>query len=155
MAVIILNDGIKVNAPRSYDMRYGKLSGGKTVPYSNKAEALASIVAEYRHIGLTVNIADEEWWFKGAITDDALVRKYTPGQAFLFEVKEEHVGNIGVSIPGLAGYLFTLRRDIAGLFYGIDYTIYPAGGFEMVNALDAFQIGQRFELIIVTSITVI
>lgn len=155
MAIIILNDGIKVTAPRAYDMRYGKLSAGKTAPYTTKAEALAAVIYEYRHIGLTVNIANEEWWFKDSIDDDGLVRKFTAGQAFQFEVKEEHVGNIGVSVPILAGYLFTLRRDIAGLFYGVDYSIYPGGGFEMIDNDDVFVLGQRFELIIVTSITVL
>lgn len=155
MPITILNDGIKVNAPRAYDMRYGKLSAGKTVPYATKAEALAAVISEYRHIGLTVNIAGDEWWFKDSISDEGLIRKFTAGQAFQFEVKAEHVGNNGVSIPILAGYQFTLRRDIAGLFYGVDYTIYPGGGFEMINAEDVFVLGQRFELIIVTSITVL
>ena len=72
---ITVNDGLKTNAPRATDARYGKLGGGKTVPYATTAEALVAIAISYRHIGLTVNVANQEWWWKDDVTDDALVIK--------------------------------------------------------------------------------
>ena len=154
---ITLNDGLKINAPRATDMRYGKLTSGKTAPYPSKAEALALIPVPYRHVGLTINIANEEWWWKMGVNDEDLVIKSSAsgGTVIIFKVKDADVGNIDKVILDLAGKNFTMERDITTMVKDVDYIIYPGGGFAMIDPEDAFIKDQVFKLTVVDNLIII
>jgi hypothetical protein len=66
---INLSDNIKVKAPKSNDSRY--LSSTNVIPfpqpYSADTEVYATIPVGERYIGLTVNINNEDWWFKNDV----------------------------------------------------------------------------------------
>lgn len=72
---IVYNDNIKLNAPKSLDTRY--LATGGMVPYTNVAAANAAILSAYRHLGLTVLINNQEYWYRDGIADGNLVVKNT------------------------------------------------------------------------------
>lgn len=69
---IILNDSLRVNAPKPTDARYMK---NETIPWVSAAEVNAAIPAAYRHRGLTVLIGDSEFWYNGGTADVNLVKK--------------------------------------------------------------------------------
>lgn len=71
MAINIV-DNLNIYAPKSIDNRY--LKNGIS-PYISVNDALTSIDNTVRHIGLTVLINDEEYWFKDGITDNDLIVK--------------------------------------------------------------------------------
>lgn len=75
---IVFNDNFEIKAPRSIDKRYGKILGGKTVPYASVSEANSLVVKAYRHLGLTVRVGNDEYWWKEGIEDVNLVLKQTP-----------------------------------------------------------------------------
>lgn len=154
---ITLNDGLKVNAPRASDMRYGKITSGKTAPYASVAEALALVPIPYRYVGLTINISNEEWWWKTGVNDgDLVIKSSAPdGLIVIFKVTASDVGEVEKLIPALAGKQFTMRRDLATMVKDVDYLIYPGGGFSMINAGDEFLLDQVFELTVTQNIIVI
>lgn len=71
MAVVI-QDNFNVAAAKAIDNRYEKVVGGVSTPYVNTSEVLTSIPLVYRHLGLTVCVADglsiKEYWFKDNLT---------------------------------------------------------------------------------------
>ena len=71
---IIFNDNIRVNAGKPVDAKY--LNTGNT-SYSTCAEVNAAIVVPERHIGMTVNIGGDEYWYRDGVTDSDLVPKLT------------------------------------------------------------------------------
>lgn len=71
MAINIV-DNLNIYAPKSIDNRY--LKNG-TVPYTSVNDVLASIEPSVRHIGLTVLINNEEYWFKNGVTNNDLILK--------------------------------------------------------------------------------
>jgi hypothetical protein len=73
MAINIV-DNLNIYAPKSIDNRY--LKNG-TTPYTSVNDVLASIEPSVRHIGLTVLINNEEYWFKNGILNNNLVQKIT------------------------------------------------------------------------------
>src|ERR1035437_6506666 len=70
--MIILNDNIRINAGKPVDVKY--LSTGNTAYISINAVNTAITVPE-RHIGLTVNISNVEYWYKTGLTNTSLVLK--------------------------------------------------------------------------------
>ena len=68
---IILDDGLKVGQQKPVDSKYFN----DLVPYASVAEANTILTAGVRHIGLTVNIAGVEYWYKDGISDNDLVIK--------------------------------------------------------------------------------
>lgn len=69
-----LNDNIKVNAGKPVDSKYLNLSN---VAYVSVAEAIVTIPISERHIGLTVNVAGVEYFWKNGVNDTDLVIKET------------------------------------------------------------------------------
>lgn len=76
MAALELPFGLRVLNPQSVDDKY--LSGG-TTPYTSVANANATIPEAIRHIGLTVNVDNVEYWYKDGVTDGDLVLKTAGG----------------------------------------------------------------------------
>jgi hypothetical protein len=61
---ITFNDNILVSSGKAVDAKY--MNGN--LPYVDEAEVLSKIPLQQRHIGLTVNIDNAEWWFKDNTT---------------------------------------------------------------------------------------
>lgn len=58
-----LNTNLSLVAPKPLDERYYSLRGNGTLPYSGASEVCSTVDVNYRYIGLTVNVNNEEWWF--------------------------------------------------------------------------------------------
>jgi hypothetical protein len=71
MAINIV-DNLNIFAPKSIDNRY--LKNGIN-PYTSINDVLNTLTISVRHIGLTVLINDQEYWFKDGITNIDLVLK--------------------------------------------------------------------------------
>ena len=69
---INLNDNTRVKAGKPSEAKY--LSTGNTV-YATVAAVNAAIPIAERHVGLTVNVANVEYWYKSAVTDISLIEK--------------------------------------------------------------------------------
>ena len=69
---INLSDNIKVKAPKSTDIRYLNVLSQS---YANIAEVNSTIPIGERHIGLTVNILNDEYWYESGVADINLVLK--------------------------------------------------------------------------------
>ena len=69
---IILNDNLKINAGKPIDSKYLNSSNQ---PYTNSAAAIAAIPEALRYIGLTVNVANVDYWWYLNTTDGGLVIK--------------------------------------------------------------------------------
>lgn len=74
-----VNSGFNVNVAQNLDVSYGKLSAGKTIPYTSVAEANAALTSAFRHTGKTCYIDDgtgiAEYWYNGGVLDINLVPK--------------------------------------------------------------------------------
>ena len=68
---IVLNDNIKVNAPKPVESKYFDWLN----PWISEAAAYAWVAPTERHIWLTININNEEWRWKDWVTDPDLVLK--------------------------------------------------------------------------------
>lgn len=57
------------------DSKYGVIDANVWRPYNNLAEALSLLPSGIRYKGLTINIADKEYWWKAGITNADLIEK--------------------------------------------------------------------------------
>jgi hypothetical protein len=73
---ISLNDNIRTQAPKPSDNRYLNLNN---LPYTGTSQVLSQIPSSERHIGLTVNVNNNEYWFKTGTTNSSLVLKSISG----------------------------------------------------------------------------
>ena len=64
--------GLKVLNPQPEISKYYNAAG---TPYTGTAQVLSELASGVRHIGLTVNIAGVEYWFKSGVADGNLVKK--------------------------------------------------------------------------------
>lgn len=69
---IKLNDNIKINAGKPSESKY--LSSGNTA-YVSVSDAITGVPISERHLGLTVNINNIEYWWKDDVQDVDLVEK--------------------------------------------------------------------------------
>ena len=69
---IIFNDNIRVNAGKPVDAKY--LNTGNT-SYATISDVNSVIAIPERHIGLTVNISGDEFWYKTGVTNSDLIPK--------------------------------------------------------------------------------
>jgi len=83
---IEVNDGLQINAPRYGDTRAGKISSGRSAPYSSLAEALSSISKDYRSSGM-----------KFLVREGGIVRTYRFTDSFLTDGVVVDSGNVYVS----------------------------------------------------------
>src|ERR1035437_4755106 len=134
--MIILNDNIRINAGKPVDVKY--LSSGNTAYISVSAVNTAITVPE-RHIGLTVNINNDEYWYKTGLTNTSLVLKQSgtisstnsitgatngitvSGQ--IFKLGGTLTGATTILLNVGSSLIFTDNRTAkAGIQYGGDYT---------------------------------
>ena len=102
---IILNDNLKINVGKPVDSKY--LNG--LVPYVNIAEVNSVIPIAERYVGLTVNIVNEEYWYKDGVADGQLVEKITAsGGTGLAGIQNIGTGT-GLIYSGLSGTTAELR----------------------------------------------
>lgn len=73
MAKFELPFGVRVVNPESVDAYYSN----DGTPYVDEAAARTAVPAGLRYLGLTVNIAGAEWWWKNALGDTDLIIKGT------------------------------------------------------------------------------
>ena len=71
---IKLSDSIRVGQQKPVEDKY--FNG--LVPYTSTTQVNTLLPKAIRHIGLTVNINGEEYWYKGGIEDTNLVLKIPP-----------------------------------------------------------------------------
>lgn len=69
---MVINNNILVNAGKPIDVKY--LNTGNT-SYSTISEVNSRFIVPERHIGMTVNIACTEFWYRTGVTDSDLVPK--------------------------------------------------------------------------------
>jgi hypothetical protein len=87
---INLSDSIRVATTKPTDDRYFNV----LVPYATEQEAYDGTIG-VRHIGLTVNINNKEYWFKDGTGDTDLVLKVTSSAA---ETTASNTGASGVGV---------------------------------------------------------
>src|ERR1035437_6345480 len=134
--MIILNDNIRINAGKPVDVKY--LSSGNTAYISVSAVNTAITVPE-RYNGLTVNINNDEYWYKTGLTNTSLVLKQSgtisstnsiTGATNGITVSGQIV-KLGGTLTGAttillnvgSSLIFTDNRTAkAGIQYGGDYT---------------------------------
>ena len=113
---ILINDNYSLQANKPFDARYMNIS----TPWVDVPAVLAGIPT-YRYIGLTVNIAGSEWWWKNGVGDGDLVLK-SLGGTISGATNGLHLANSGTVIQ-LGG---ALNQDtiISGATntYGISFT---------------------------------
>lgn len=134
--MIILNDNIRINAGKPVDVKY--LSTGNTAYISINAVNTAITVPE-RHIGLTVNISNVEYWYKTGLTNTSLVLKqsgaiiptgFITGATNGITVSGQVVklggtltGATTITLGAGSSLIFTDNRTTkAGIQYGGDYS---------------------------------
>ena len=120
---IILNDNLKINVGKPVDSKY--LNG--LVPYVNIAEVNSVIPIAERYVGLTVNIVNEEYWYKDGVADGQLVEKITAsGGTGLAGIQNIGTGT-GLIYSGLSGTTAELRS-----ISGSGDTVVTTSGSEII-----------------------
>ncbi|NJO65426.1 MAG: hypothetical protein HC836_47235 [Richelia sp. RM2_1_2] len=66
--------GIRVLNPLPVENKYFNAAG---TPYTGTTQVLSQVTAGIRHIGLTVNVNNLEYWFATGVTNSDLVLKTT------------------------------------------------------------------------------
>ena len=101
---IILNDNIQVNVGKPLENKY--LNPINNIPYTGITHVNTTIIESLRHIGLTVNIANKEYWYATGTTDSDLILKSSTPSGNTFNNGLINQGGV-VSLGG------TLTRDTA------------------------------------------
>jgi hypothetical protein len=79
-AAIEIQKGIKVMNPYPTESKY---FSENNVPYVDPSEAIAQIPIALRHLGLTVNVANVEYWWKISTANGGLIAKSSGGTSSL------------------------------------------------------------------------
>lgn len=98
-----LNDNIKIEAGKPGDAKY---LNPLNTPYSSINEVNTTIPVPQRHVGLTVNINNVEYWYKLGVTDTNLVLKTVGGQTSNGEniSKDVEQTSHGFAVGDVVGY---------------------------------------------------
>ena len=103
---IILNDNLKINVGKPVDSKY--LNG--LVPYTNIGEVNTVVPIAERYVGLTVNIVNEEYWYKDGVGDIDLVEKLVSSSGGTGITGVQNIGaGAGEIYSGLSGTTAELR----------------------------------------------
>jgi len=121
---IILNDNLKILVGAPLDDKY--LNGDNT-PYVDVLEVNTTIGIAQRYLGLTVNIANEEYWYKDGVADGQLVQKITAsGGTSIVGIQNTGTG-AGQVYSGLSGTTAELRT-----IKGSGDTVVTTSGSEII-----------------------
>ncbi len=88
--MIQYNDNLQNYSPKALDNKHGKFVSGVWEPYASVSEVNTTILAPYRHKGLTVIILEggypTEYWYRDGVDDTDLIKKviYTQDSASLY-----------------------------------------------------------------------
>jgi len=104
-----INDNFLLNAPKSIDSRYGKISEGATTAYASTTEANAAVNINDRYLGLTVLITVDdvlgEYWYSTGTADEDLVLKETGGGGVIFDSTPTADSTNAVTSGGTKSYV--------------------------------------------------
>ncbi len=75
---IQLNDNIRVAAGKPSEAKYLNLSNA---PYTGTSQVFSQVPVPERHVGLTVNVNNIEYWFATGVTNGNLVTKTSSGSS--------------------------------------------------------------------------
>ena len=132
---IIINDNYGLNAGKPIDSRY--FDG--LVPWADVSTANAGIVGSYRYLGLTINIAGTEYWYKDGLLDGNLIVKESGGGGTLTGATNGlHLINSGTSVA-LGGTLISGTTTIDG--DNKDLVITNIGEFQVKTSGDTVILG--------------
>ena len=82
---IKLSDSIRVGQQKPLEDKYFN----ELVPYTSTTQVNTLLPKAVRHIGLTVNINKEEYWYKDGIEDSNLVLKITNNDSYDLKNQEQ------------------------------------------------------------------
>lgn len=141
---IQFNDNIKVNAGKPIDSKY---LSSLNAPYTGETHVTNSIPVPERHIGLTVNINNSEYWFASGVTNSDLVLKTASSGSTINGVQNVGSG-IGIYSGVTAGGSVNLRSilgsgDTAVSLSGDTVIIRSTGGTSLENGILRFDSGQQ------------
>jgi hypothetical protein len=111
MANLQLPFGIEVLNQKPADAKY--FLSGET-PYNSVANVNANIPSGIRHIGLTVNILGDEYWYKNGILDGDLIDKNTTFTATAITGVTNGLTKVGSNDAVLGGILTQATTTISG-----------------------------------------
>jgi len=138
---IQLNNNIKINAGKPLDVKYLSSSN---LPYVSESEVTTQIPIAERSIGLTVNIANSEYWFATGVTNSDLVLKFAASGSTLNGVQNVGTGTGNVYSGVTAGGTINLRSlkgsgDTVVSTSGDTVVIYTTGGTDLSNGILRFD----------------
>ncbi len=135
---IIINDNFAVNLGKPIDSKY---LTGQTV-WLSTSDVNARILSPYRYIGLTVNINNDEYWYKTGLSDTSLVLKQSAAissNALISGATNglnvvNHIVRLGGTITGsttltLTGTSALIFADSRATHVGIQYASDYSSGF--------------------------
>jgi hypothetical protein len=125
---IQLNDNIKVNAGKPVDVKYLNLSNAT---YTGTTEVISIIPVPERHIGLTVNVNNNEYWFSTGVTDGDLVIKTTASASTISNVQ-----NIGVGEGIFSGITANGVIKLRSIIGSGSTTVTTSGETIVVSSID-------------------
>lgn len=124
---IILNDNIKINAGKPSEAKY--LSSGNTV-YTSISEVNTTVPISERHIGLTVNIGYDEYWYSTGVTDSDLILKKSASGSTI-----NNVQNIGSGIGLFSGITETGVINLRSLVGSGNTEVSLSGNSLIINSI--------------------
>ena len=91
---IKLSDSIRVGQQKPLEDKYFN----ELVPYTSTSQVNTLLLKSVRHIGLTVNINGDEYWYKDGIEDSNLVLKSSNLSSYDKSILIENNGNIEANV---------------------------------------------------------
>ena len=92
---IKFNDNIQVNAGKPVDNKY---LSSLNAPYTNVSEVISTIPVPERHVGLTVNVNNSEYWFANGVADVDLILKVSASGTTINDIQ-----NVGLGVGVYSG----------------------------------------------------
>ena len=103
---IKLSDSIRVGQQKPLEDKYFN----ELVPYTSTSQVNTLLPKAVRHIGLTVNINGEEYWYKDGIENENLVPKLTNSNNY--DLKNQEQDDRLLGIEGENAYQYYLIDDL-------------------------------------------
>ncbi len=132
---IKLSDSIRVGQQKPLEDKYFN----ELVPYTSTTQVNTLIPKGVRHIGLTVNINKEEYWYKDGIEDSNLVLKITNND--IYDLKNQEQDDRLESIEGENASQNDLIND---LFSEFDFSKEETSSEKNSESLKGARMGDEF-----------